>query len=781
MTLADLYSKEVQVQSFKQAEMAKWPPMSQYNMDFFNFKANYRGRYTEKYLTKNGFKPIGDGITYVLRENDFLAHLNSTYDASGTSLVSWKIEIGYLQEIARFWLQSSGHEWSNFNNQLIMEYAGANAEELCCSGAVGIIEPTCCEDDSASGSASGSGSCDGEMPSCKAVYNILIVTFPNLSDDPNVEDDTSIIKIEAYNSLNEDIEPYIVEIQNEFQDLALYSIYKHHPDDDEFYHYIKDRATSDFLFDQIDRTFSAIVPIKEFGELSLDDSKTKRMLRKYGITADDLVESFNKTDDDGEPEVDNAYLMTGMTLRNPYVIEPGTFESAEVQQYPPQLMRKAERNADGSQWTLSEELCQWWYDKNRLRRKKHAVMMFDMLEYYGSGSTNVVMNAAEITINLEMTTETINGVLEGAIRSDGKIRKTYADFLQDETVIVEKPYVYFRPYGKQEDDYGEGGLAQDWIRELIQQQDESYVKDTCTHDYTNEQIEAISGGGTLPVECTVVKVRKQINPGQYKEIVVTSFNNYIKISGHWFKLHQDGSWNSDSDEENSGPAGEKYPRLVNPLEQLNDLDFMTFVIAKEYGTHFMIYSIKVVKTKWYMKWISVVFAVLMCFLPPGAGCALGSLLINIAVSYAVKFVLTSILEMIDSPLLKAIVGIVFTVVMAFVGGDITSMTTVNFLSLASQIGSIAFNAYNQMKMIELKEARELEANIEAGQRIEDGIEAMVATGHIPNVLDTSAHYSFIQSKSPDALYSRTYDGPYSYDSLWDFSGVLDLRVNVVSG
>ena len=268
----------------------------------------------------------------------------------------------------------------------------------------------------------------------------------------------------------------------------------------------------------------------------------------------------------------------------------------------------------------------------------------------------------------------------------------------------------------------------------------------------------------------------------YSEIVLTEFVQDIEISGHWFKLQINGSWTSDRSVNPSG-AGDKYPRLIYPLDLLNSLDFASYVLAKEYGTVFYAYSIKVVKTKWWHKLFGLLLAIVICFATALGGCGLVQVIINFIVAQLVSFVMDKILSLIDSPILRAILQFAFAA-FQMMGGDfskLASLTTENYLSLATTFVSAGKNAMAEIEMKDLAEMRKIEMNAEAGEKIEDNIDEMVALGGVVQKADTSSHSSFVESRSPQAFYNASVENMYNYDQFYDASGALNWRINVVSG
>jgi len=772
LTFADIYTKDETVPKFQHSLIMAGNNMKQYNNNFFQFKRLYRGRYTPNFLRRNGFMPIHEGNSLNLDQGMLFQALQA-YDPQAVRIDEWRLDAGLLDEQVAFFIEqnaeSFGWEWSSYEWTLIKEYTGSNKDELCCSGSSEIVDPEGCDQ----GSGSGSGS---PMPiSCKAKYNKIDVKYANVSNDPDIPDDLSMLSVEFSNCIEPRIEHFTMEIPNLFIEASVYVVYRKAGSDD-FYHFI---ITSTNLMNQSGggeaKEFSAIIPIKEKGVLNVEEDRIKKMLRKYSIKPDDLIEAFSGVDSDGEPEIDHAYLLTGVKMLDIYDVKPGTYEAKDAQYMSLKLIRKADKVGDGSAYVISSELSEKWKRKNRLRRRKYANMMYDLVQYYGSGITTIKMSWTHMHYMLKFREETVSGVLPGAIKKDGSISHKHAEIEFDKNAIINRPYTYFRPYGRNRCMYGEKLYPHS-----------SLVRDHCPpNQHTDAEIDSIHTGGTLPVTCPAIVIRKQINESYYTEIVITDLMEVINVEGHFFTLYADGRWFSDSaGDENKGGPGEKFPRFVYPLELLNDLDFMSFVLAKEYGQCFMVYAIKQVETKWYEKFVGVILAVVFCIASiyfGGQGCTMVSLIIQMVVGYAIKFALTVILSHIDNPFLRALVQIVATVATFYFTGKL-DFTAENFLPLASQVTKIVINTKMEIDMRKLKEEREYQENMEAASNIEDSIDAMLENdGPGVSKADMSSAFSYVESSSGDAVFYKSIEGLYNFDQFYDVTGALDIRKQVTSG
>lgn len=251
--------------ALRQAKLGIWfstGNMYDFNMAYWMWKRDYRGRYSERYLERSGFDPTTPGDSAEIDAEELLAYIQ-TKDSAANSIKFFSVALPDADILGRVWLQNHGYDWRNHDNLLVYN---------------------------------------------NVVYNTYSARMRNNSDYVTL---TFQRIIEGQDTLT-----WTLDIPNEYQGVTCLNVkYGLTGEIPEFYKaYIENIASlpwEDFGVIQ-DIVMSAIVPIKEDEVFTRETLELKRILNKFGLGGGELIDSLTE-DEDGNPSaVDNAYIMEGL-------------------------------------------------------------------------------------------------------------------------------------------------------------------------------------------------------------------------------------------------------------------------------------------------------------------------------------------------------------------------------------------------------------------------------------------------------------------------------------
>jgi len=792
LSYVNLYSKDKTIHDSKVNIMLQSDNMSAYNKQFFFFEHTYRTRFKEEYLEKYGASYKAANTNVIIKDDESIKNeILNKVDDKVVSIVKVELKKKALSIAVKDILQKK-YKYEFYCNDftVITKYTGSNKDDLCCSGENGIVLCKCCTDND----DCDNDDCDGEDPSCKAVYNHIFYEYTN--------DSNSEIKFTLSNSSNDDIENIeFIEPVSIYENnvLIYYTIDTDYAIDNGYTVDYPEKTNLDYRVfvsdaDEDDSAFysmrddiepvSPIICLKRKNELKTDENNTKKLLKKYGLSQKDLIDTL-KNDD-----LDNMYLFTGAYFRDIYYIKPGTYTAEEAQNFPRRVLIKS--RVDENKYVVTEEISTWWKNKNRLKMSRYNIFLYDLLKYYCTDSNNyssskiVKIEEDDIVTNIEIEIKDPvyddgefngdNGVILPSTKiKDGKYSRTSAIFVENRLFTVERNKQWF---------IDRRDNAPNWLffKGSSLFNDDSYYSDygdadTYTYRYSNSSVNALSDDETLPVDVTgssiFIQKYKEDNTPYYIEISIYLIEQLININSQHFTIGLNGKWMSSSSGENSGD--DIFPLVPIPLELLNNLRFSTYVIVKEYGTMFVAYAEVVVKTHWYDKFLSLIISIVIGILTYGIGNII-SIIVNAIINYVISLVVQNVLKAIDSKLFNLIFELVSMVYNDF--SSIINLTAENFLKLATDITSFTNDV---MQYIHNQEAKDLVDN-SSKQKAIDKINSIIDTDkNIVLKLDQTAMSSFSATHSPDALYESVLSGSYNYDQLFSVDTEVNKRINIVSG
>jgi len=503
----------------------------------------------------------------------------------------------------------------------------------------------------------------------------------------------------------------------------------------------------DDLIDTIteDVYMTPIITLKEDGELIQETANSKKMLSKLNISASDFHKTLSDTDDDGEPVIDNAYIITGLSTRNPYIVQAKGYDPKQAEDLPIKLidMLMKEGLSEGSgadtSYTVTEEIAEKFHKKYMKEEAYLARALFKTFAYYAD---NFDLSYTDKKLNPHYLGYCVNDIDEQDIVFTSKtaIEQQYTFDIKVET---------FEGKVRPEEDIKKQGTFS------VVEKDNINVYDDWREAFAN----------TFTSNGDVLTIKVQIAENLYQVMTISNYTCTFTISGHRFTLYLRDNKNEH--------------RLVLPYFVLYKLRFNEFVTVYEHSLCLISYAIKTIVVDWYVRFIGVILTIVSCLLGP-AGCAVGQLIIDIVVS----IVTTIVVEVIMEALQGTVLGLIFQIGLAIFqisGGSWAAFTanfTENFLKLAIQTSQIVGGFVEQKHM---QEKAEREALKSSEEQIEERLDNLDGSTLI-RPTDKSVEYSFIDSKSPDAIIANMLGASlYNYDQFYGISEVLDRKVNVVSG
>lgn len=669
--------------------------MKDFNMMYWSWKKDFRHKYSASYLEKSGFVPKSDAIYIELIPDTVLKMVQLEFPEA-ISIIKYRLDIPSSNEIARYFLQDNDdYEWNGANSTL---------------------------------------NHDGK------VYTKLTSIFTNdvlnFTYSEPVPDRYSKVTLTFSNDTNETLQ---IIIDNEFdQDKLAIILFEIEDEEDPIRYYMNQisNLASEF-YRKAELEMMAIIPIKEDNVFVNPDLKMKRLLNKYGLSANQLMESLT-TNEDGTPsEIDNAYIWNGIGFRRPY--------------------QPLEDKPD-----IATELPGYYHKRYRQKNNYYAEAMYKTFEFFGEGYTGTKsFEVDSLKLSYSFDYDKIEGTgnastyePEASEYIDTPI-DDYFDRYENEGPIELDTSVNTTLQGK--------GVPFDlkpgeYYSEVVEDLEYNDLNDA-NHSEKSPNTPA----GSIRSE---LYIYHQIDEDNYEIIHITNYTQLFSISGYWFTAYLD-SLPSEG-------------RLIMPLKIMNDLRFNRFIVVQEFSFSMIAYAKKTVTIKWYQRWFfQFLFAVVIAFLTGGAGVSLATVIINTAIQFGIGMIVQQILAMIDNPLFKAIVGLVIQFLMG--SFDFSSITAENFLPLATKVIDAGSTIY-QAKLEEAS-AKAEEMSKQQGYEEREADRHSATTG-FPSVLPMSldAHQSAADRNSPDAFYNSMLGaGLFDFEQYYNVDSQIELRKQVTAG
>ncbi len=479
-TFMNMIEPDLSLRAVKKQLMYQTNTMNDYNMQFHNYKLNYRARYSDKFLKKHGFfietvadiKEIDDTTM-----NDYMLGVDSDFESTirfNVGSVSIETQLFYhLQEF---------YTWSNMKQEL--EISGDT-------------------------------------------YFYQYTSFRE-SDDPNVEDNTNYIVGHFLNASND---VYEVEIWNVYGiDKTLTVKYYQTTDPDypgigreytlhiEFY---KDLPSSMFMETEV--VMAPIVILKENNHVIPEDKDLKKMLRRLNFDYDSFEEILGDKDEDkeggGETETDNAYMMSALPIHNPYHVYPGHYSPVFAQHLPAAILMKVEdsdieTNREGTEkgYTITQEVSDEFYLSHMKEQNYLARALFKTFAYYAG-------MYSETCVGKRLSPFYMAGCVNNG-SSTGSVEVEQSDFKmwQNYSIKVETKQGRVRP---QVSNPREQGTLHFEGRRYTPKNEEGKREVAPTPGYTGEDI---------------LTLKVQISSDQYQIMTITNYESGHIISGKYFHI-----------------------------------------------------------------------------------------------------------------------------------------------------------------------------------------------------------------------------------------------------
>ncbi|MEA2037646.1 MAG: hypothetical protein U9O94_09115, partial [Nanoarchaeota archaeon] len=466
---------------------------------------------------------------------------------------------------------------------------------------------------------------------------------------------------------------------------------------------------------------------------------------------------FEQTDDDGEKQVDNGYLMHGLPMRNPYEILAKDYSAKEAnQELSKAFMLELEKEEGGydeesevyhvsfeaaEKWRRDHYREQFYLAKALFKSFAYHAYLYDMTVHNSEPKltgflgnavsdraaplfTGTTVKSGWLSIGIEftITVKTVNGTVRGA------------EGVTD---------------GKSQGDFHFSGTT--YLPRIEDSKDEN----------DRESVPTWDSDGT---DKLVIKVQK--NETQYQEMVITDFKSVQTIRDKNFDVSM------------GYPISEV--RLTMPHFVLQDIKYTEFVTVKEHSTVFYAYMLKVVEFDWTGFFIKILFSVAACIVP--GGCTVAMALFSVAKTVAVMAATYYLMKIIDDPMLIQAIGLAFNIYQFISNVDVSNMNYDNFLPMANQISGLYTQGQALIDAYEAKDEKERQANEDAKESIDKGITSISGTLALDPRVTMSVLQSFSDSNSPDAFYADALgESLYNYDQYYAVDSAIEMRKKVESG
>jgi len=690
MQFINISEADISIKSAKKNSMFISENLRAFNFNFWQWQHEYRTRYTIDFLERYGYDIEQSGTYYGIDKDKAEDYLNNNITDFKESKQVY-VQTPSIETTFYWYLDNTDdHDWSNKEHELYED------GETWTMFSVDYVDDT--KED-------------------------IVASF-HCESDTNKPDKT-------------------IETDNTFKDtLSFIASYYTNAGGDEWYYYIEDVTTidQDILTENTLET-TAIVPLKIDNKLvgEGDDQEEKahtlnKMMRKLNLSADDFEETLTQKDEDDEDIIDNAYLINGLSLVNPYIVEVKHYDAEDAQYLPVALMdliikegEAGEEDDDGGKYNdrdfnVTDEIAEKWYNDHIKEEAYLARALFKTFAYYSG------------VINPDYIDKKPNyWLVEDCILDDIDGTDASSAFVSDSSLKFE--YNFKIEVKKHHDDTVRPG-------ETKKSQSKFFTEDD----------------GTLVIQC-------QTTETVYQEMRITNYNSHFTISGHSFDLNV-----FDTALEH---------RIILPYFVMQKLRFREYCTAQEHSFCLIAYSIKTVVVKWYKRFAGVLIGAAMCLLGPGA-CTASMLIYNAVVGVATTLVMEYAMELIDSDIFKLVLNIGMSIYNMDFNGiyDLASLGE-NFLKLGPQVSKIMYNGYSQYQaIVGAEEKKEAIANENIDNKLSNYYESQGITA--PMIM--TQHHSFAEATSPDMIYAQMHsEHIYDYNQYFGFTDQLDRRLNVVAG
>ena len=726
LAFVELVPPDISIRSTRKQLMFSTDTMKSFNMGYWQWKHGYRKRYSKKFLAKHGFEAETEGSSSSYNSAELITYMQGV-DPDFKAMISASNTTASPENQMRFYLQTSGSSWSNRDSLLDgnrhLEY-------------VTYLE-------------------NGD-PWEPNHHQTIVGRFKNVSTGEM----TTVQVANLYGANTTFIAQYTRTSVGDDTEWFLYMTYASNVP-------IGVAETGAM-------TMTPIIPIKEQGVLIPETKSMKRMLRKLNVDADAFEESMTNQDDDGEAEIDNAYLMTGLSTINPYELLVKAYSPSDAEELPYRVIQKIKRNNDqldpDSSYDVTEEIAHWWYYETLREQAYLARALFRTFAYY-AGEISIeceekknpgpwymgnCVNDFSSTVGVgRPEEETFHSVLTPTSFFGGfEVGKGHMLMRYNYNVKVTTFSGRVRPEIKDK----KSQSSFHYSGTLVSKKDE---------DGEREYQDTVDNTGK-----NMLKIQVQVDENTYQEMEITGYScGYIinGIQGEATKLVDVGLGHPKSEH-----------RLIIPYFVLYGTRFTEFVTVYEHSFVLLAYAQKVVTISWWKKFIGIFITIVICIATYGTGCGVAVMIGQIIVGVIVGMLISKIIEMIDSEILKFVVQIIGWAIQLMMGGlDFSAITSEVWLKMAVQVGTMAIKAFEANQIKVEAESEKAEA---AKERVEEKMEYGDSAMSLSASTIMSAHHSFLDQTSSDGFINDALGANlYNYDQYYDTDGEIELRKQVKSG
>ena len=757
MSFAKLVEPDIALKAAKkQTAFAVNFNLAEYNKRYWTWKHHYRTRYSERKLERYGYEPSIYGES--LEENivgmtAYMQGIDPAYDHT----ISFKTGIADIYSQLMNHLQyNPGYDYNIKDRRLFtggQEYVYASTTYL--------------ED-----------------------------------DDPYTPDDKSVIvgHFWNYNSLYPDAREEVffdVELPNTFgTEDTFENIYTRDEAGTDYFIYLKfkNEVPAD-IYNLQEYEITPVIMLQEFGIPAENSDVHRQMLREFGVKQRDFEETLGATDDDGEINVDNAYMMNALSMLNPYEIESRVYQAYEAQHLSSAFLATLSQESlnggavevpEGSEpitdnegtiigdtyfgvndpdsvYPTQEEV-DWWYNRHVKEQAYLARGLFKTFAYYANAIDLAVLDDEKfslIYIGDSIADITSEHRTEPPVNSYDKIIKTGDAWVEsDVDITVEQNRLKMRYGFDISIETKEGKVRPDVVDRRAQG---NFHYSGRMHSLQDEEGDRSywETDDSEGYDKLVIQVQKTSNT--YQEMIITNYRADYDLGVHGFAV--------------GAGAPSSMNRIILPYFILKEVKFREYVTISDHSFTVFMYSYEKVPFDWASFGLKVVLAILSCMY---AGCAGIDYLWAIAKMVVYNMAISYLLELVDSEILIQILQLAIQVYQFLQGNfNVADMKAENYLMLASKVSNIANDAY---AIMQANDAKLDEANRQGREKIDDKVGAVEESMQINPTAIMTAHQSFKDSNDSAAYYENMYGSAlFSFEQYYNVDGELELRKQVVSG
>jgi hypothetical protein len=730
---SSIFPKDTTLPSIKKySNIATLDNPNMYVDYYFEAKRKYKSKFKKSFLKKNNFYFDTSLKKKIVDKVKLLDYIKNNYDTNALDILNIDFGANKLIEQFRFYAQNQGYDIKNKDRKI--KIGGTT-------------------------------------------YDKLDIGF-TVSDDP---DDPNYFKIIDFELSNTNGDTLNDQFNNDFLEYSVYVKYSLNNSSDwkqYIVHYddIKHLITYSGSVD-----LDPVIPLKVENKIRVEDKTIKRALKKYGLKSEDFLEQLKEQDNNNKDVINTALMMTGIEIVNIYKIKPGTYEKKFVGFLSPELLDKADESTDGKKITFTQKVCDWWWNKNKIKNSKYLSYIVDLLlDYYTPGKHTVTWNdddssnSIKMTYDINYTKTIVNGVLLGSVHK-GKVYSGYTELNNNKLKkqISETQYIQLDSLSIKQ----LFNISGEWFEF---QNDGSWKSSSDENAFCGVDVSSWYSGcsklddaWSYDLNMTYKEFQEKCKKGIYNCNKKSKFFEPTICGGNYLGEY---SCKCPSEyyvfpERFKDKCQLTFPRLVIPLDSIHT-NIKLYSILKEYGTVLLLYAEQETEKNIIKTILSLGVAIVGCIMFV-AGCTVVSAIVDFAIAMLINYTISIVAEMLDFGFLSALIQIV-KLAYGMYTGQISIADPAQFLPQAINVANAVSNYIKIQHYKDMAEELKKEKEKEAISNIDKMIDEY-DNMDISKVLYKDSSRK-VENDNPDTFYYKTTEILYNYDIYFGYTEILDQKV-----